>query len=128
MSVKSASANFVASGLCHDSLAEAAEQRAYHQYAAAQGGTLLDEVFTFKVFQVEVVGLETVFVVCQLLHLHAYVAQKLYEVVHVENVGNVLDAHLAGCEQCGADHFQSFVLGSLWLDGAAQRVSALDDE
>ena len=126
--VQPAAAYFVAPGLGHHRPAEAGEQRAYHEYAAAQRRTLAYELVALKVVEVDVAGAEGVFVLALALHADAHVYEQLYEVLHVEDVGYVLYPHLVAGQQRGANHLQGLVLRALRRYGAAQRVSAFDYE
>jgi hypothetical protein len=63
-----------------------------------------------------------------LRHLHADVLQELNEIVDIENIGHILDAHLIGSEQRWR---RSPPEPRSWRpagDGTLKRVSAFDDE
>ncbi len=128
MGVEAPPPYLVAAGLGNGCLAETAEQRPNHQHRTAQRRAFLDEVAAVEVVEVDVVGLEGVVVGRVLGDLHADVLQQPDEVVDVEDIGDVGDAHGVAGEQRGADHLQGLVLGALRCDGAFQRVSALNDE
>ena len=60
--------------------------------------------------------------------LDIHVAEQLYEVVHVENVGDICEAHIAVRQEGGTDNLQGLVLGALRMDFALQAMSAFDNK
>ena len=126
--VQTAPTDLVATGFCHDGPAEARQQRPNHQHRASQRGTLAHELVAAEVLQIHLVGLKGVAALRALCHLHVDVAQQLYQVVHVENVGNIADFHLLVRKQRGTNHLQGLILGSLRSDFALQEMSSFNDK
>ena len=104
MGVEPAPSDLIAAGLGHDSLAETCEQRSDHEHRTAQGGAFPDELITFQIRQVHLVGLERVVVARQPFHLYVDVSEQLDEIVHIKDVGNVVNGDGLTGEQCGANH------------------------
>ena len=89
------------------------------------------ELIALSIVEVQHVGLEGVSTPClsrEGSDLNPNILEQLYEVVDVADVGNIVDGYRLAGQQRGTDDLQGLVLGALWEDGAAQRVSALDDE
>ena len=129
MSIQTATTNLVTTGGSDNSLAHAPKQRTYHQYAAAQGRTLADEIVTFEVFQVEGVSLESIGTLplsCSTLltHLHTDVLQQQYQVIDVADVGDIAYDDLLTGQQRGTDNLKCLVLCTLRRNGAAEQMSA----
>ena len=76
-----------------DSLAETREQRTYKKYASTERRTLMYELVTFKIIKIDFFCTERIFISAQTLNLHTYVNKQFYEIVHVENVRNILYPH-----------------------------------
>ena len=72
--VEPSAANLVATRLGDDSPAKARQQRADHQHRTAQGGAFADKLVALQIVQPHIVGLESIVVGCEFLHLHAYLA------------------------------------------------------
>ena len=102
--IKSATPDFVATGLGDNGSSHASQQRTDHQDGATQVGTFLHELVALQVFQVECVGLERERTLSDFLDLDTDIAQQLNEVVDVANVGDVVDGHLVAGEQRGTDN------------------------
>ena len=128
MGVQTSATNLVATRLGDDGLAEASEQRTDEQHRAAQRGTLAYKRVALQIVQVQVLGAERVVVGRILLHVHPHVLQQADEVVHVQNVGHVLDVYLIVGEQTGTDHLQGLILGALWCDGSFEQLASFYDE
>ena len=126
--VESAASNLVAPGFGNGCPAEAPEQGTDEQHTSAQGCTLANKLCAVEKVEVEVIGLEGEIVAVVARYPHPHVAKELNEVLHVENVGNVIDVYLFVGEQHTADHLQCFVFGTLRTDGALQQVTAFNDE
>ena len=126
--IQTTATDLVATRLCDDSLAEATQQRTNHQHTASQGGTFLDEFVTLQVFQIQFIGLKRIVVARVACNLHAHICQQPDEVVDVEDIRDIVYAHLFMGEQSGTDHLQSLVLRSLRHNGSAETVSAFDDK
>ena len=73
-------------------------------------------------------SLETIGVVALLLDDDAHIDEQVDEVVHVQDVGDVLDDNLFGSQQGCADDFQRFVFGSLRRNLAMQAMVTFYDE
>ena len=128
MRVETATSNLVATGLCYRGLAEATQQRTDHQHGATQRRAFVNEVAAVEKIEVDVVGLKRIVVGIVTRHLHTNVAQQLDEVVDIEDVRYIGDAHRVAGEQCGTDHLQRLVLGTLRCDGSLQGVTTLNDK
>ena len=61
-------------------------------------------------------NLETVAMFAQPINPYTHVREQVDEVVHIENIGYVVDDDFVGCEQSGANHLQRLVLCSLRCD------------
>ena len=126
--VQTAASYLVAARFCHHRLAETSQQRTNHEHRAAQGRALAHEDIAAKIVEIEVCRAEHIVALAQFLYLHAHVAQQLYEVVDIKDVGNIAYPHLLCREQRRANHLQSLVLRSLRHDGAAKHVTTFDNE
>ena len=126
--VQASSSNLVTTGFGHGGLAEATQQRAYHQHTAPKRGTFLHERHTVEVGKVELVGLKREVTLRMSRHFHTDFLQQLDEVIDVEYLGNVLDSDRVGRQQRGTDDLQCLVLGSLRRDFALQPMPSFDDE
>ena len=123
-----APAYLVSSRLGYDRLAETGKQRAYEHDRAAQRGTLLYEIITLKVTDIHIIGLEAVCIHPFFAYLNPHFAEQLYEVVHIENVGHIMNSHFVARQKCGADDLQHLVFRALRIYVAMQFVSALNDK
>ena len=128
MGIKTATTNLVATRLGDGSLATSAKQRSKHEHTATKRRTLLDELQTVEIFQVQLITLECIVMTTVLGNLDTNFLEQLDEVVHVQDVRHIGDAHWLIGKDGGTDHFQRLVLGSLWRDGTLERMTALYDE
>ena len=119
MGVQTAAANFVASRLGHNGLAEARQQRSHQHDAPAEGSRLLAELRALQHLEVHLVGLELEGAAALasrrhvLADIHAEEFQEVYQFVDIADVRHMLYANLLGGEEHGAEHLQGLVLGSL---------------
>ena len=128
VSVKTAPADLVSTGLGHSSLTKATEQRTEHQHRTAQCRALLHKLQTVEIIEIELIGLKRIVAGRIGSHLHPDVFEQSDEIVDIENIGHITDPHIVAREQRSANHLQSFVLGSLWRDGSTQGMTAFDNE
>ena len=126
--VEASAAYLVASGLGEYGVAETCHHGTHKHYRTAQRCRFLDVFGRGDVVEVYVGGLKRVGVGRNLLDFHSHLAKHRYEIVYVENIGDVLDYHLVGCQQGGTQYLQRFVLGSLRGDFSIKAVSAFDNE
>ena len=73
-------------------------------------------------------SLETIGVVSLMLDDDPHIAEQMDEVVHVQDIRDVLDDNLIGCQQGCTDDFQLFVFSSLWYDFTVQAVVSFYDK
>ena len=109
-------------------MAETAQKRAHHHHAAAETGTLCHELLRLNVRSVHLIGLEGVGTLGVTGNLHAHIAQKLKEILDVQDFRDVGDFDRGRCKQHGTDYFQGFILCALRSDGTGQFVPAFDYE
>ena len=58
-------------------------------------------------------------------HLHTHILEQLNQVVHIQNIRNVLNAHSITRQQCRTNHFQRFILSTLRNNLTTQTMTAL---
>ena len=126
--IQSPASYLVAARFGNQGFAEACHHRSHQHDGAAQAGTPFQELVAFQVVEIYVCGAEAVGVDAFLRHLDAHVPHQLDEVVHVQDVRDVVYGHLFGSEQCGADDLQYLVLRSLRIDVSGEAVSSFDYE
>ena len=126
--VEAAATNLVSAGIGKVHHAQATQQRPYQQHRATQFGAFVHEVLTLDELGVDVFGFETIGAVAFMLHSDAHVLEQVYQVVHVHNVGDVVDDHLLASEQACTDDLQCFVLGSLGRDFSMQGMVPFNDK
>ena len=126
--VETSTSYLVTTGFGNDRPAIASQQRTDHQYATAKGGTFAYELIALQIVEVKVGGLKTVVVTVQLVHLDTDLLQQQDQVVHIQDIRDVLDDHLLIGEQGGTNHLQSLVLRPLWRNGTLQQMSAFDSK
>ena len=124
--VETSTSYLVAARFSHYSLAKASEQRTHHKHTAAKRRALAYVFVAGEEVEVEFVCLERKVALAVARHFHAHVLQQAYEVVDIEDVGDVGYSDGVGREQHSGYHFESLVLGSLRRDGALQLVSAFN--
>ena len=88
----------------------------------------LDEGFAGKVLAIKMSGREGVVVCVVLCHLHSHIAKQLDLIVHIDDIGDVLDAYRFIGQQHGTEHLQGLVFSALRCNIAFQPMSALDNE
>ena len=76
----------------------------------------MDKLFRFEKIEIDIVGLEFIFVTRNLVDLYTDILEQFDEVIHIEDVRDVADAHGIRGEERGANHFERLVLGSLGID------------
>ena len=126
--VEPAAANLVASRFRDQRPSEASHKRSDDHHRASQARTAAQEIGRLEIVQVYPVGLKGIASGSQLLHAHTHVAQQVDQVVHVEDVGHVVDRHPLGGQQRGTDHLQCLVLRPLWHDLTRHAAAALNHE
>ena len=117
-------ADDVAARLRAGGLAEAAEERAHHEEAAAQGGCDVHRGSG----AVEVRGVDAEGVRAGPLDLRAEAAQDFGHLLDVADVGDVLEDALFGDGERGGHRAEGGVLRAADGDRAVEGVAALDDE
>ena len=91
--VETTATNLVATRLGNRSLSATAQERTDHEHAATKGGTFLHKLYAVQIVEIEFIALESIVVVAVLCHLDSDFFQQLDEIVDVEDVRHVLDAH-----------------------------------
>ena len=128
MRVESSTADFVAAGLANHCPTEAGHERADGENRTAQRRTTGQIFLRTEVIEVDLVGAEGDVARRIAAHVDADVLQQTNQVVDVDNVGHVGQAHLLIGEQRGADHLQRFVFGSLRFDFASETAVAFNEK
>ena len=128
MGIKTATAYLVATRLGDGSLAASAKQGSKHEHAATKRRTLLDKLQTVEIVQVQLITLESIVMTAVLGNLDTNFLEQLNQVVHIQNIRHIGDAHRLIGKNGGTNHFQGLVLGSLRRDGTLERMTALYDE
>ncbi len=77
-------------------------------------------------FEVHGLGLETVAARTEHVHLYAHCLQQVYELIHVHDIGNVVDGDRLGGQQHSAQDLQRLVLGTLWHQFPLQSSSSFN--
>ena len=126
--VETTAAYLVATRLGDGCLATASQQRTNHQHASTQRGALSHKLQAVEIVELQLVALECIVVATVLSYLHAYLPEQLDEVVHVEDVRHILDAHRLVGKDSSANHFECLVLGTLRNDGSCERMTAFYDK
>ena len=126
--IKTAAADLIATRLGDGSLAESAEQGSEHQYTATQRRTLLHELQTVEIIQFQLITLEGIIMTAVSGYLHTDFLEQLDQVVHIQDVRHIGNAHGFIGKNGGTDHLQRLILGSLRGDGTLERMTALYDE
>ena len=126
--IKTAAADFIATRLGDGSLAESSEQGSEHQYTATQRRTLLHELQTVEIIQFQLITLEGIIMTAVSGYLHTDFLEQLNQVVHIQDVRHIGNAHGLIGKNGSTDHLQRLVLGSLRGDGTLERMTALYDE
>ncbi len=104
------------------------KQRTNHEHTATKRGAFLHKLQTVEIVEIQFVALEGIVVTAMLSYLDTYFLEQLDEVVHIQDVRHVLDAHRLIGKNRGTDNLQRLVLGTLWGDGTLERMTALYDE
>ena len=128
VSIQTTATNLVTTRLGNRSLATTPQQRTNHEHTATKRRTLLDKLQAIEIVKLQLIALESIVVATILGHLDTDFLQQLNEVVDIEDVRHILDAHWLLGEDGGTDDLQRLVLGTLWGDGSLERMTALYDE
>ena len=128
MGIETTTTYLVATRLGNSSLTTSAEQRTKHEHAAAERRAFLHKLQTIEIVQIQFVTLEGIVVTVMLRHLHTYFLEQLDEVVHIQYVRHIINAHRLIGKDGGTDYLQRLVLGALGIDGTLERMSALYNE
>lgn len=126
--IEPATAYLVATGLGYHGFSETGYQRTDNHYRPAQRSALFQELRSLEIIQVDVLGLETVCPLSYLCRLHAQIAQQLYEVIDIENVGQVINFYGLRGEQRSTQYLQSLVLSALRYQLAVHTTAAFYNE
>lgn len=124
MRVEAAATDFVAAWAGDDGVAKAGNEGAKEEHTAAQARAALEKFLALEIVDVDVFGAEgdVAFLVAHGFHVHVF--KETDEVVDIEDVGYVGNAHFFAGEDGGADDLQRFVFGTLRFDFAADAMAA----
>ena len=125
--VQPAASYLVASWLGNHGFTHTGQHGPDHHHRSAQLGTLLHELIALHIIQIQVVSQKGVGIVF-VRDLYAYILEQLDQVHHIADMRNVVYGDRLTGQYGSTDHLQGLVLGALWLDGSAQRMSPFDDE
>lgn len=81
-----------------------------------------------EIIEFQLITLECIVVTTVLGYLDTYLLEQLNQVVHIQDVRHVGDAHRLVGKDCGTDNLQRLVLGALRCDSTFERMTALYDE
>ena len=93
VSVETTATNLVATWLGNRSLSTTAQERTNHEHAATKRGAFLHKLYAVQIVEIEFIALESIIVAAILCHLDSNFLQQLDEIVDIEDVRHVLDAH-----------------------------------
>ena len=128
MGVNAAAAYLVTTRLRYNCHTETSQQRTGYHNASAKTRSKRTIFRAANYLQLYVVGLESVALPHSIpgkgLNLDPEQPEKLYQMIHIPDVGHILYHHPLFSQQHGAYHLKSLVLGSLWEYGSPQFVSA----
>ena len=99
MGVQAPPPYLVSARLGHYGLAEACQQRSYHQYAAPERSAFAYKLVALQIVEVDVLCLERIFVPAYAGYIHAYVCEQQNEILYVKNVRYVLYSYFFGRKQ-----------------------------
>ena len=122
--VQPTASDLVATRLGIHGLAASPEHGTNEHHRTTKLGTFLQKSLTRGKLQIQLVGLKAVRIDPLARHFHAHVAEQLDEIVHIQDVGHVMDGHFLRCQQSGTENLKHFILGSLRMDVALQAMSA----
>ena len=128
MSIQPSSTYLISTGLCHCCPAKSAQQRSNQEYASSQSSALSHKSIALEKVQIQFVCLERIVVPVMSRHFYADVLEQKNQIVHIQDVGNVADAHLFSGENRGTHHLKSLVLRPLRGDRTLQPSSSFNDE
>ena len=126
--IQTATTYLIATRLSYGSLATSTEQRTYHEHTTTKRRTFLHKLQTVEIIEFQLITLECIVVTTVLGYLDTYLLEQLNQIVHIQNVRHVADAHRLAGKDCGTDNLQSLVLGALRCDSTFERMTALYDE
>ena len=93
VSVKTTTTNLVATWFCDYCTMETRQKRTNHQHTASKRSTLLYELIALQVVEMKIGSTESIVVWCVLPYFDTHVNEQFYEIVHIENVGNISYIH-----------------------------------
>ena len=128
MSIQTATTYLIATRLSYGSLATSTEQRTYHEHTTTKRRTFLHKLQTVEIIEFQLITLECIVVTTVLGYLDTYLLEQLNQVVHIQDVRHVGDAHRFVGKDCGTDNLQRLVLGALRCDSTFERMTALYDK
>ena len=108
--------------------AELMDDMDFHEHTTTKRRTFLHKLQTVEIIEFQLITLECIVVTTVLGYLDTYLLEQLNQVVHIQDVRHVGDAHRLVGKDCGTDNLQGLVLGALRCDSTFERMTALYDE
>ena len=128
MRVQTPATDFVSTrlGICH--FAQTRQKRTDEHNGTTQFIAFLEEVRAAQISRVKAAGGEGVLAFRQFLYRNAHRCEQVDEVIHIEDVRQIINNHRLFCQQHCAKHLQRFVLRALRRDRTVQFVSSFYDK
>ena len=104
MRIQTPAAYFVSPRLSYHRMPEACQHRADKHYASAQFRTALQKLITADIVHVHLIGLKSAVARCITRHFYPDILQQADLIVHIRNIGYILDAYGFRSQQRGANH------------------------
>ena len=104
MGVKPTASDLVTTRLGDYRLSKSGEQGADDHDGTPKGCTLSHEVVRLDVSEIDPIGAESVGALVEPFYIYTHLLQQPYQVVDIQDVGNIFNYDLFTGEQCGADH------------------------
>ncbi len=128
VSIQTTSPDLIPPRLWDQRLAETGHQRTDNHHRPAQRTALAQKLVRLKIIQIDSIGLENICIGRRMFHLHLHVAQKLYQVIHIQDVRYIMDCHFFRRKQSRTNNLQSFILCTLRNNLTGQPVAAFYDK
>ena len=71
-----------------------------------QRSSFLKKFVTIEIIEIYLIGLETVRIQTYAFYRHAQISQKLYQIIYIEYIGNIVYLHFFWCQQCSTQNLQ----------------------
>ena len=124
--VQTTATNLVSARLRNQRLPETCHHRTDQHHRPPKARTLLQELITLQISQIDVLRLKTVGINAFLCNRYSHLPHKLNQIVDIQNVRYIVHRHFLSSQQRGTDNLQNFVFGPLRMNFPAKPMSSFN--